>query len=133
MKERTRNVLLWVGSVLLALLFFAAGASKLLMAEESAQEFEGWGYPAWFHWVIGVVEVAGALLLLWPRTAFYGGALLAVDMAGAVMTHLANAEWTMWPLPLALGIVAILVAWGRMPERLAGRLGRAAPERSPQD
>lgn len=50
--------------------------------------FAAWGYSAWFVYVIGVVEVGGGLLVLHPRTAFFGGALIAIDMIGAILTHL---------------------------------------------
>ena len=43
--------------------------------------------------VVGAAEVAGAVLLLIPKTALYGAIVLAAVMAGAVFTHVRHAEW----------------------------------------
>jgi hypothetical protein len=32
-----------------------------------------WGYSGWFRVLIGALELAAALLLLWPRTAVHAG------------------------------------------------------------
>jgi uncharacterized membrane protein YphA (DoxX/SURF4 family) len=43
------------------------------------------GAGVWFRYLTGVVEVLGGLLVLIPRTALLGLALLAATMAGAVV------------------------------------------------
>jgi putative oxidoreductase len=50
--------------------------------------FESWGYPAWFAFVIGASEMAGATLLLLPRLATYAAVFLAVIMLGALATDI---------------------------------------------
>ena len=52
------------------------------------KDFQEWGYPIWFVFVVGAIEVAGAGLLLIPALRFYGALLLAADMLGATVTHL---------------------------------------------
>jgi hypothetical protein len=37
--------------------------------------------------LIGVIELAAAALLLWPRTAAYGAMLIIVVMLGGMGTH----------------------------------------------
>ncbi len=121
MVER-RAVWLWIGAGALALVMLGSGTAKLLQAETWAQNFENWGYPGWMHWVIGGVEVTFGALILWPRARPYAATVLAGDMAGAVVTHLANAEWTAWPFPLALGVIAGLIGWFDCPSWLRERL-----------
>ena len=75
-------------SVFLALLFLLAGGSKLFAPEMHFKDFQEWGYPIWFIFVVGAIEVAGAALLLIPAMRLYGALLLAVDMLGATATHL---------------------------------------------
>jgi putative oxidoreductase len=87
-RGRVKNIVVWVVSVLLALMFLMAGGGKLMNPSGAGQMFTQYGYPAWFAVVIGVVEVVGAVLLLVPRTALYAAGALAVTMAGAVFTHL---------------------------------------------
>jgi hypothetical protein len=44
------------------------------------QLFDLIGIGQWFRYVTGIVEVAGAILLLVPSTGFFGGLLLCVTM-----------------------------------------------------
>lgn len=47
--------------------------------------FDRVGIGQWFRYFTGIVEVAGALLVLIPQTARWGLALLAVTMASAAL------------------------------------------------
>lgn len=100
---------LWVLSGLLVV-FFAGGAiGKLAGSQEMVEAFHGWGYPAWFMYVIGASEILGAILLLFPRKnmlgtplRFWGAVGLTVIMAGAVGTHIVHAEYLGTLLPAGL-------------------------------
>lgn len=84
----TNKRIVWAVRLLLALAFGAAGTAKLAGAPMMIQIFEHIGIGQWFRYVTGLVEVAGAVLLLIPRTGFFGGLLLAVTMVCGVATHL---------------------------------------------
>ncbi len=107
-------------SFLLALFFFYAGGSKLASPDTLIEAFVRWGYPAWFLYVTGLVEVAGAVLLLVPTVRFYGAALLACTMLGATFTHLRAGEMAAAPVPLVLLTFAGLIAWVNRPRRPIG-------------
>ena len=110
-----KGIAITVLSILLALAFLMAGGSKLAGSEQMVQGFEHWGYPSWFLYVTGAVEVLSAILLLIPSTRFYGAALLVCTMVGAVLTHLKAGETAMLGAPLVLGILAAVVTWSRRP------------------
>jgi len=95
-----------------------AGGSKLAGAERHVQGFAHWGWPDWMRLVVGAVEVTSAVLLLIPRTAFFGAGTLVVVMAGATYTHLFHADGGMAASPLVLLGLAALVAYARRPEAL---------------
>jgi putative oxidoreductase len=105
-------------SVALALLFLFAGSSKLFSPIMHARDFQDWGYPHWFIYVVGGIEVAGALLLLAPfvrysaKLRLYGALLLAVDMIGATATHLKAGQMDRFTLPLTLCVLCLVVAYG---------------------
>lgn len=82
-----REVLLWALAAMLIMVFVRAGLDKFDASSGWARAFSVWGYPVWFRILIGVSEVAAALLLLWPRTAAYGAAIIIVVMAGGMATH----------------------------------------------
>lgn len=125
-----RRIVLWTLSLLFTAMFLLSGSGKLANAEGSTPagdwdaQFEAWGYPAWARWIVGATEVLAAVAVTVPRTRFYGAAVLAATMAGAVLTHLANAEWLGTLVPVALGALAALVAWMGKPAWVAARLGR---------
>ena len=129
MATRTRAIVLWSLSALLALMFLMSGSGKLLNGASSGgvrfdEQFELWGYPSWFRFPVGLAEVAGAVGLLVPRVRSYAAAGLTLVMAGAVVTHLRIGEAAYAPIPLVLGALAAAVAWLSRPEWVQQRLGR---------
>lgn len=80
---------------------------------EMIANFARWGYPDGFHLVVGAAEALGVLLLLVPATARYGGALIAVLMLGALITHLKVGEYGLAPIPVVVGGLAVWTAWPR--------------------
>jgi putative oxidoreductase len=109
------NTALWVLQVLLALAFLGAASGKLLAKPEMVALFEAVGVGQWFRYVTGLIELTGALLIIVPRTKFFGAALLSVVMVGAVLTHL----FILHNAPTAPGVLLALagiVAWARRGE-----------------
>jgi hypothetical protein len=69
--------------------FFLFAASKNLSGDAAmVADFRRWGYPDWFRLLTAWLQVAGALLLLDRRIAFYGAVLLGCILLGAMATHL---------------------------------------------
>lgn len=125
------NVTLWIVQGLLAALFLFAGTMKFLMPiEEMVKQSH---LPAAFLWFIGAAEVLGGLGLLLPgltRIAPFLTPLaasgLAIIMAGATVLSLPTGPGALFPL--VVGILAVLVAWGRW--RVVPHHGRGGPSRS---
>lgn len=109
-----------LAAVPLGLVMLAMGASKLLTPETARAEFVHWGYPAWFARVVGITELVGAMLVLWPGMRFFGAILLAGVLLGAVVTHLRVPEVGFLPLAVPLLALASLVAWRTRPAFLGG-------------
>jgi putative oxidoreductase len=116
--------MVWVPSLLLALIFLMAGLPKLAGTDAHVRHFATWGYPDWFRLVVGAIETTSALLLLVPRVAFFGALGIATIMAGATYTHVIRVpeEAGRAPFTLTLLAVALLVAYFRRP-----RPARATP------
>ena len=112
------NYALWIVQVLLALLFLFTGGMKLVLPiEEMTQQIP---MPGWFLRFIGVCEVLGALGLIFPwllriRPGLtpLAAAGLVIIMIGAVVTTLATVDVATALIPLAVGILAAFVAYGR--------------------
>jgi putative oxidoreductase len=106
---------------LLALIFILSGGAKLAGLEFEIEAFTRWGYPLWFMYLAGTLEVAGGIALLIPRLSALAAAGMAVFMTGAVATHVAHAEWGMLVLALAIMTLAGWRALAGLAEILALR------------
>jgi putative oxidoreductase len=118
---RILNVALWALQVLVAVPFVAAGSGKLLGTPEMIALFAAVGIGQWFRYVTGVLEVLGALLLIFPGLTAFGAVLLAVVMAGASVFHVTVLDAAP-TAPLVLLALTALIAWGRR-SQLARLLG----------
>jgi len=112
--SKALNLTGWVLLGLAAAAFLAAGGSKLAAAPAMVEMFAKLGAGQWFRYLTGALEVIGAVALLVPRATFYGAALLAIVMVGAIVTHLAVLGGSPIPAFVLLVIVGT-VAYLRRP------------------
>ncbi|GJL56627.1 MAG: hypothetical protein NPIRA02_37590 [Nitrospirales bacterium] len=106
---------LWI---LLGIIFLFAGGSKLWDPTAHAEEFAHWGYPLWFVYVTGTIEVLGGIGLFVPAGRLYGVLLLSLTMIGASVTHLRAGEMGAFPVPVVLLLALLTLAWTmRYPKR----------------
>lgn len=78
----------WILSILPALMLLLSAVFKFLPPMEGAEEgLRHIGWDASLVPYLGVVELAAALLYLFPRTAVLGAILLTGYMGGAIATH----------------------------------------------
>lgn len=109
-KRRWYEYALMLVSFLLAFTFLAAGGTKLIADQTHVNNFARWGYPYWFMYVTGGVEVVTGILLLVPITRFYGAMLALLTMGGAIITHVQVGEWLELSTPLLLAGLAVVAA-----------------------
>jgi uncharacterized membrane protein YphA (DoxX/SURF4 family) len=102
-----RALAAWVISLLLAFVFVAAGSAKLRGATSMIELFVGFGYPIWFMYFTGLLEVAGALLLLLPRLSGIGTVMLICVMLGALVSKMARGQADTAFVPLALLVLLL--------------------------
>ena len=113
---------LWVLQVLLGLAFVAAGFPKLIQPFAELAQQLAWvsDVPEGLVRFIGVAEVLGGLGLILPAATRIlpwltpvAAAGLALDMLLATLFHLVRGEGGVGVVPLLLGLLAALVAYGR--------------------
>jgi uncharacterized membrane protein YphA (DoxX/SURF4 family) len=109
---RPVNVGLWVLQVVLAFQFAGGGLAKLAGSPELVELFADIGAGQWLRYVVGALEVAGAVGLLVPRLSGLAALGLAALMVGATVTNLFIIGERPW-LPVGLLLVAAAIAWGR--------------------
>ena len=109
--NRGLKLAIWVVSGLLTALYLFAGFTKVSNAPEAVANFARYGHSDGFRMFIGACELSGAIGLWIPRLAFWAAAGLCAIMAGAVYTHLTNAEGPL--LPIVAALLLGFVAWAR--------------------
>lgn len=85
---KIEHMISWFLAIILFWFFAINGYPKIIGADPVTQEFESWGYSANFALLIGILEITGAILVLIPRTAFWGALLLFLILIGALYTHI---------------------------------------------
>ena len=91
MSTKGIKISMWICIAVLSLQFLAAGSGKILGSW--AGKFSDWGYPIWFMYLIGLLEIVGLAGLYHSRTRKWSAAILILIMAGAAYTHLTNQEY----------------------------------------
>lgn len=77
-----------VVSIILAIAFLMTGGMKLASVPQLLANFEAYGLPEGSHYVVGLVEVIGAVGLFVRPFAKYAAFLLVMISIGAVSTHM---------------------------------------------
>ena len=101
---------LWLATILEALAMGLAGFSKFAGGRWQGL-FVGWGYPVWFSYVVGALEIGGALCLLVPGLAVRAALMLSLIMIGAAATLLTHPGPMGWMTPVIhLGVLIGIAA-----------------------
>ncbi|GHC14730.1 membrane protein [Kushneria pakistanensis] len=101
----------------LGTMFIAHGLTKLLVwtLAGTGQFFESIGLPAWVAWPITGLELIGGVLLILGVRVRWVALILAAELAGASMPHLANG-WMFtapdggWEYPVFLAVTALALS-----------------------
>lgn len=79
-------------ATIVAVLFAVAGVVNLAGLGAVRRDFARWGYPAWFRFLCGALELSSAALLSGQQTRVVGLTLAGTIMIGALFTLLRNRE-----------------------------------------
>jgi DoxX-like family len=92
--------------------FFTLGAViNVLALGTTADEYQRWGYPDWFHFVTGALELATAILLAVTATRWLGAGLGGAVMVAAAATVIAHGEYVRAAPPVVVLVLLSIVGW----------------------
>ncbi len=119
MTPKTRNIIGWILTGILALLFVSSGVGKLMGGEPGMADAVG-GQTNMT--IIAIIELGMIVLFLIPRTVMIGFLLMVAYMGGTIAFHLTKNE----PVINQIVIQAIIWITGaiRLPELLYRLQGR---------
>jgi uncharacterized membrane protein YphA (DoxX/SURF4 family) len=112
-RGRWLNIALWVLQVVAAAVFVMASVPKLTGDPRAVEGFEAIGFGTWFLYLIGILEVAGAVALLIPLLSGLAGLAFVGLMIGAIVIHILFYDGEMVASPAAVLVVVAVIAWGR--------------------
>src|SRR5258708_5755698 len=113
--KASRRIGAWTVQGVVAAAFFAAGLAKLAGARSMVELFDQIAFGQWFRIVTGVVEIIGAVALVFPGMASLGGLWAGGIMVGAVATHVFILHTS--PVPaIILGSLSALIVYLRRDE-----------------
>ncbi len=126
MSPKTRNIIGWVLTALLAILFLWSAYGKFFGTPEMEEQTAAMGVTPDALRIIGIVELLAIVLFIIPRTGVLGTLLLVAYLGGAIATHLEHA------LPILMPVIISIVLWItaalRFPELVSRLAGRGIPE-----
>ena len=100
-----------VSALALAAFFVVGSLSNIFAPGSIYAEYLRWGYPRWFHFVTGSLELTTAVLLARARTRLWGSALGCIVMLAALATVTRHGEYGHGVAPLVVAILSIVVGW----------------------
>jgi uncharacterized membrane protein YphA (DoxX/SURF4 family) len=123
---RIANIGLWTLQVLLAAVYAFSAFGKLTAEAQNVAGFEAMGMGTTGMYIIGALELAGAIAMFVPRLTGLAATCFVALMIGAVIITLAIGGGALAAIPATVGVLAAVVAWGRRDStrRLVAQLRR---------
>ena len=116
MSEKTKKIIYWVLTGMVAFVFIGSALSKLTASPEALEMAQKFGLDKDSHFMLGIVELLIVILFVVPRTGVIGAFLLVAYMGGAIATHLEHGESLIAPCIIQAFVMA--VTFYRFPQLL---------------
>ena len=114
MQQKTKNIIGWVLTGILSLVFIASASMKLIGGEEVLKGAAAMGISPGTFKIIGVLEIISIVLFIIPRSGLLGTLLLAAYIGGAIVTHLEHQQAIF--VPVIIQCLVWITAAIRFPE-----------------
>jgi hypothetical protein len=111
--SRAANIGLWTLQVLLAAVYAFSAYGKLTADAQNVAGFEAMGLGTTGMYLIGALELAGAIAMFVPALTGLAATCFVALMIGAVIITWAIGGGALVAIPATVGVVAAVVAWGR--------------------
>ncbi len=114
MSEKTKKIIYWVVTGLVALVFLGSAIGKFTADDKALEMAESMGLDANTYKLLGLIEILSLVLFIIPRSGIIGTLLLCAYMGGAIATHLEHGQSILAPCIIQSFLWA--VAFYRFPE-----------------
>ena len=122
MTSKTKNIINWVLTALVALVFLGSASGKIMGDANTLKMAESFGISAAAFKTIGIIEVFAALLFVFPRTGVLGAFILIAFMGGAIATHIEHNQPFVPQLIISAFLwIVTIVRFPELLERITGK------------
>jgi hypothetical protein len=125
-RSRAGNAALWTLQVLLAAVYAFSAFGKLTAEAQNVAGFEAMGLGMSGMYIVGALELAGAIAMFVPRLTGLAALCFVALMIGAVTITWVIGGGILVAIPATVGVLAAIVAYGRRDstKALAARVRR---------
>jgi hypothetical protein len=92
MSEKTKKIIYWVLTGLVAFIFLGSAVGKFTADQKALEMAASMGLEANTFKALGFIEILCLVLFILPRTGIIGTLLLCAYMGGAIATHLEHGK-----------------------------------------
>ena len=119
MNDKTKTILFWISTALVALAMLAGGLADLIKPADLVADMGRLGYPVYFMTILGVWKVLGAVAILapkFPRIKEWAYAGIFFDLSGAFASHLSIGDPITQVIPIVVLIGMLSASYTLRPE-----------------
>ena len=114
MQTNWKTFALYALCALLTISIGFSGVQKLMGVQSWIDQFRAFGYPIWFMYVIGVLQVFGSIGLWVPSTRKWAALVILTIMLGAGFSNLRAGQYTfIIPNIVLMNLAAAIVLLSR--------------------
>lgn len=107
---KARRIITWILRVLLGVTFLGIGIEKITGTMGTIPFFDAIGWGQWFRYFSGILDTAGALLILVPRWTSLGALIITCTVG--LGTYLCFTKALFNPIfPLIMTLLAVTLLW----------------------
>jgi hypothetical protein len=112
-RSRAANVGLWTLQVVIAVIYAFSAFGKLTAEAQNVAGFQAMGLGNTGMYIIGSLELAGAIAMFIPRLTGLAATCFVALMIGAVTATLAVGGGALALIPATVLVLVAVLAWGR--------------------
>ena len=112
-RSRAAIVGLWTLQVVVAVVYAFSAFGKLTAEAQNVAGFQAMGLGNTGMYIIGSLELAGAIAMFIPRLTGLAATCFVALMIGAVISTLAIGGGVLAGIPAAVLVLVTVLAWGR--------------------
>tara|TARA_Y100000815_G_C13310549_1_gene488309 strand:- start:122 stop:490 length:369 start_codon:yes stop_codon:yes gene_type:complete len=122
MNIKTKKIIGWSLSGLVALMLIASAVDKIFGSEHALEMASSFGLSAKPYAILGMIEILSVLLFLYPRTGILGTLLLSSYFGGAIATHLQHQQDIIFPMAIeALIWITAIIRFPELVKRITDK------------